>query len=627
MHSMLLSVLDIESVKRAADSLGKQLRFVLTIVALTMLCEIASAAPEYKHGITFFGELKYPPDFTHYDFVNPNAPKGGALVLATEENFNTLSPLADSLGAPGAWRVYDTLVAGRRDELDSFYGRLADGIWVSGDRMTVVFRLHPEARWHDAVPVTARDVQFTIEQYQATLRLQQMMAWVDSVEILSGREVALHLVAPLTISDIFRLSWSGILPAHYWENRDINKVTLEPPVGSGPYRVAEVRQGRHILYERVPDYWGRDIPVNKGRYNFDWIRYEVYRDTTVAREAFRKGLFDIWGEYDIRHWATGFNIPARDKGWLVMYHRKEGEEIGVGQVIALNSYRQKFKDARVREALSLAMDFDWQNRVLHFDERKRATSYFSGSSLEARGLPDTDELALLAPFHEQLPDRLFTQAFASPRTVGRGGNRDNLLRGRSLLAEAGWRIRDGLLVNDAGEKFEIEFLSVTAEDHRVLLPYFATLKLLGITGSVRLVETPQYIHLTREFNYDAILRGEHGISLPPLAELFTYFHSQAAAMPTSRNLARIEHPAVDALIDAAVNATTYKELETACRALDRVLLWGFYQIPLDAIEPFRMVYWDKFGRPEHEELAVYRSPFPDGWWFDEGKADRIVQGR
>ena len=627
MHSAIESGLIASGVLFISDySCALSNKLLVAIVAMVLMVTSSAVAEEertYRHGISFFHELKYPADFAHYDFVNPDAPKGGRLVQSTQSNFNTLSPVADSLGAPGLWRIYDTLIGGRRDELSAFYGRLTDGIWVSEDKRTIVFRIHPDARWNDGVRVTAQDIRFTVELYQSILSRQQFVAWVDRVDVLGEREVALRLGKPLALSNIISLSWIGILPAHYWQARDIEAVTLRPPVSSGPYRISEVKQGRHIVFSRDPEYWGRDIPVNKGRYNFDEIRYEVYRDTTVAREAFRKGLFDIWGEQDIRYWATAFDIPALHKGWLVMYDRKEGEEIGVGRVIALNSYRHKFKDPRVREALYLAMDFDWQNRVLHFNEQERATSYFSGSSLEADGLPSEDELALLTPFRDQLPARLFNQPFAAPRSNASGNNRSSLLEARKLLADAGWRIRDGLLINAMNEEFVIKFLSTSSDNQRTLLPYIATLELLGIQGKFLLVDAPQYIQLRNEFNYDAILRSEHGIYLPPITELFTYFHSDAAVLPTSRNLARIEHPAVDALIDAAVGATTFKELETACRALDRVLLWGFYQIPLEAIAPFRTVYWNKFGRPEKEDLAIYRSPFPDGWWYDENKAAKI----
>ncbi len=583
-------------------------------------------ALEFKHGIAFFDDLKYPPDFTHLDYLNPDAPKGGVLVQSTRRDFNTLTIFTDFVPAPATWRwIHDSLVSSRSEEMSSFYGRLADGLSVSDDKRTLFIRLHPEARWHDGMPITTRDVKFTLDLIQASIRFRGFFSWVQSVEILSEREIALRLASELTLSNMFALSWFPIMPAHYWEDKDPTRVTMEPPLGSGPYRIAEFRQGRYIRYERVPDYWGRDIPVNKGRYNFDQIRYDVYRDATIAREAFRKGLIDTWHEEDIRYWATGYDIPARDKGWLVMDHLDYRGSIGVNRVIALNNRREQFKDPRVREALTLAVDFDWQNRVLHFGQLERALSYFSGEpSFEARGLPGRGELALLEPFRNQLPKRLFTEAFELPQSTGSGRNRASLERARALLAQAGWHIADGVLVNSAGEPFEIEFLSRDVADQRTLLPYLSTLKLLGITGRIRLVDATQFVSLNRKFDYDAIFTRKPILS-PPIVFLSMFFHSQSASQPLSLrgNIAGIADPVVDALIAEASKVTTPEDMATACRALDRVLLWGFYQIPLDALGPARMVYWNKFGRPEREDLAVYGPPFPDGWWYDDTKAARI----
>ena len=608
--------------------LPRAVRYIALATAFLVAASSGAAEPKYQHGISFFHELKYPADFTHFDYINPDAPKGGVLLQSTQNDFNTLSLITDQfVTAPGVTWLYDSLLSYRSEEMSSFYGWLADGLRVAEDKRTLFIRLHPGARWHDGVPITARDVKFTLELIQSSLRFRGFLSWVRSVETLSEREIALRLDSELTVSNIFPLSWFPILPAHYWEARDPGRASLEPPLGSGPYRVAEVRQGRHIRYERVPDYWGRDIPVNKGRFNFDQIHYEVFRDATVAREAFRKGLFDTWMERDIRYWATGYDIPARDKGWLVMDHLDHREEIGINRVIALNNRREQFKNPRVREALTLAVDFEWENRVLRFGLLRRALSNFSGEpSLEAQGLPGEDELALLAPFRDQLPERLFTEVFEFPRSTGTGRNRASLERARSLLTQSGWHIKDGVLVNSGGEPFEIEFLSVDSADQRTLLPYLGTLKLLGIRGGIRLVDAAQFVNLRQEFDYDAIVT-QNDILAPPIVFLANFFHSQSASQAMSFNASGIADPVVDALIAEAVKVTTLEEMATVCRALDRVLLWGFYQIPLDAIAPFRIVYWNKFGRPEREDLAVYKSPFPDGWWYDESKAAQIEISR
>ena len=406
--------------KSAFNSRLSQRVAVLYLATALFGTASSGAEPNYEHGISFFHELKYPADFSHFDYINPDAPKGGVLVQSTQSDFNTLSLITDqSVTAPGVNWIYDSLVSYRSEEMSSFYGWLADGLSVADDKRTLFIRLHPRARWHDGLPITARDVKFTLELIQSSIRFRGFLSWVRSVEILGEREIALRLDSQLTVSNIFPLSWFPILPAHYWEERDPARASLEPPLGSGPYQVAEVRQGRHVRYERVPDYWGRDIAVNKGRFNFDQIRYEVYRDATVAREAFRKGLFDTWMEPDIRYWATGYDIPARDKGWLVMDHLDHREEIGINRVIALNNRRDRFKDPRIREALTLAVDFEWENRVLRFGLLDRALSNFSGEpSLEAQGLPGEGELALLAPFRDQLPKRLFTTNHRFPMAGG-----------------------------------------------------------------------------------------------------------------------------------------------------------------------------------------------------------------
>ena len=597
--------------------------FLNLATALFVTASSGADEPVYEHGISFFHELKYPAGFTHFDYLNPDAPKGGVLVQSTQADFNSLSLITDFVAAPGVNWLYDSLVSYRSEEMSSFYGWLADGLSVADDKRTLFIRLHPRARWHDGMPITARDVKFTLDLIQTSLRFRGYFSFVQSVEILGEREIAFRLNSELTVSNIFPLSWFPIMPAHYWEERDPTRASLEPPLGSGPYRVTEVRQGRYIRYERVPDYWGRDIAVNKGRFNFDQIQYEVYRDATVAREAFRKGLFDTWIERDIRYWATGYDIPARDKGWLVMDHLDHREEIGINRVIALNNRREQFKDPRVREALTLAVDFEWENRVLRFGLLDRALSNFSGApSLEARGLPGEGELALLEPFRDQLPKRLFTEVFELPRSTGIGRNRAPLERARALLAQGGWRIKDGVLVNSRGEPFEIEFLSVDGADQRTLLPYLSTLKMLGIAGGIRLVEAAQFANLSQKFDYDARII-QNDILAPPIVFLSMFFHSQSASQAQSYNVSGIADPVVDALIAEAIKVTTVEEMAIACRALDRVLLWGFYQIPLDAIAPFRIVYWNKFGRPEREDIAVYKSPFPDGWWYDDTKAARI----
>ena len=567
-------------------------------------------------------ELKYPPDFQHFAFVDPDAPKGGTLVMPSMTDFNTLSPLLNPERAPGLNWVYETLLLRAGDEPAAYYGSLAEQIALGADRRSIFFRLHPGARWHDGVPITSNDVKFTFDAIKAdatSSTIRMASPWFESVDIVNDREFVIRTIGDPSLSLTPLANYIPILPAHYWADKDPTIATLTPPLGSGPYRIAAVEKGRFVRYERVRDYWGRDLPVNRGRFNFDTIRYDVYRDATVAREALRKGLFDVWLQWG--HDVLAFDTPARDKGWLVQGKRRYRMDIGARFWLILNNRRHPFDDARVREALSLAFDFEWQNRALFAGRLTRADSYFQNSVFAATGLPSESELALLEPFREQIPERVFTEAFRFPRTSGIGHNRSGLRRAQALLAEAGWQMRDGILVDVGGKPLKIEFLSRVPAEQRRLLPYVAALTVLGIESRIRVVEGVQYSNRLRSRDYDAFIRiGDFG--LPPW-ELHLAFHSRAVDAPLSFNHAGISHPAIDALVDAAKAASTLDSMAAACRALDRVLLWSFYQVPLDAVDDPHLVYWDKFGRPQREAEATYLSPFPDGWWYDPVKAGRI----
>ncbi len=567
-------------------------------------------------------ELKYPPDFRHFAFVNPDAPKGGTLVMPSMTDFNTLSPLLNPQRAPGLNWVYETLLLRAGDEPAAYYGSLAEQVALGADRRSIVFRLHPGARWHDGLPITSNDVKFTFDAIKAddtSSTIRMASPWFESVDIVDDREFVIRTKADPSLSLTPLAAYIPILPAHYWADKDPTIATLTPPLGSGPYRIAAVEKGRFVRYERVTDYWGPDIPVNRGRFNFDTILYDVYRDATVAREALRKGLLDVWLQWG--HDILAFDTPARDKGWLVQGKRRYRMDIGARFWLILNNRRHPLDDARVREALSLAFDFEWQNRALFAGRLTRADSYFQNSVFAATGLPSESELRLLEPFRDRIPERVFTKAFRFPRTSGVGRNRPGLVRAQALLAEAGWQMREGVLIGTGGEPFTIEFLSRVPAEQRRLLPYVDALNALGIESRVRMVEGAQYANRLRNRDYDAFIRiGDFG--LPPW-ELHLAFHSQAVDAPLSFNHAGINHPAVDALVDAAKAASTLDSMAAACRALDRVLLWSFYQVPLDAVDDPHLVYWDKFGRPQWEAEATYLSPFPDGWWYDPVKADRI----
>ena len=594
----------------------------LLLLALSMhplAHAVADTQPlEFRHGVSQIPnyELKYPADFPHFNYLNTDAPKGGTLVLPTLNPLNTVSPMYQP---PGFYPSYDHLIERAGDEPSGYYGSLAESIALSADRRRIVFRLRPQARWHDGRPITATDVKFTVETFRADAMAHGWagaLSWVTGVTILDPITVEIRADSDVA-KQLFILGHMPIVPAHYWLDRDVSEPTTTPPPQSGPYRLTDVSQGRYLTYERVPDYWARDLPVNRGKFNFDTIRYERYLDATVAREALRAGLFDVWTETDSRHWLASYDVPAREAGWLVL-GTLVSDNHGPRFRLALNTRRQPFDDLRVREALFHALDFEWQIRVLHGGELTRANSFFAGSMFASSGLPDEAETALLEPHRARLPARVFTHPFSFPSTDGVGVDRDGLSRARALLAQAGYRVVDGVMVNAAGEPFVIEFLSSRRTDQRILLPYVRSLSILGIQADIRMIDGTGYFNRRRNADYDAILVGGR-IQVPPSWQLRPFFHSSSTLY---LNASRINHPAVDAMVEAALGATHPDTFINACRALDRVLLWNYYEFPLDARGDTRIVYWDKFGRPDLPE-EMYVAPFPDGWWYDEEKAARI----
>ena len=598
----------------------------LWLLVLYYSSAIADDEGQWQHGVSIFDEFKYGADFEHFDYVNPHAPKGGTLVLPTPLYFTSFTPFLSTgvpvMGALAPGMLYDALFVRANDEAYSIYGNLAGRVKFNDDFSEVTVELRPDAYWHDGEPITTEDVKFTFDHIlnNSSAGMRAAMSIIESVETFGEREVLFRFKQ---IGELSKNSFSSpgmyvsILPEHYWRSRDLSKTTLEPPLGSGPYRISDFEQGQFLQYERVPDYWGRDLSVHRGRHNFGYIRYELYRDATIAREALRKGLVDYRVESDPHLWRTGYNVPAREKGWLVMRHNNAKVSSGFQSALIFNTRREKFTDVRVREALTLVFDFEFTNRAIYAGFYSRADSYFSGTELAARGLPSEAELALLAPFREQLPERVFTQPFVLPKGKE---NREDLLRARELLAKAGWKIQDGILVDAAGRPFEIEFLTLSANDKRTLLPYMDQLRRLGITSNIRFVETAQYMSRLLEYNYDALLRSiPYGF--PPGVIMRAYLSSTTANVPGGANLAGISSPAVDALISEVLGARGSEQLIAAGRALDRSLLWGYYLIPIIGRPEPRAVHWEKFGQPDIE--AEYITSFPSTWWWDEARASRI----
>lgn len=584
-----------------------------------------SEVPQPQQGIAMHGEPKYAGDFRHFDYVNPDAPKGGSVRLAARGTYDSFNPfIVRGVAASGASYLNETLMVSSADEPFSMYGLVAENIRVPEDRSWAEFTLREEARWHDGEPITVEDVIFSLNilREEGHPIYRQYYADVTAAEKTGPRKVRFtfsegeNLELPLIIGQL------PILPKHYWEERDFTRSDLEAPLGSGPYRVADFEPGRHVAYERVEDYWGKDLPVNKGRYNFDRIRYDYFRDETVIRQAVKAGEVDFRQENQAKAWALDYDTPAVEQGRLVMEEIPHERPTGM-QGFVMNTRGPVFSDPRVRRAMAYAFDFEWSNRNLFFGLYDRTESYFSNSELASSGLPEGRELELLEPYREQLPEEVFEQEYSAPSTDGSGWPRQNLKMAFELLEEAGWVVRDMELVHEeTGEQMTFEIMIYDTAFERVVLPYVRNLRRLGIDPTVRLVDTSQYVNRLRDFNFDMTITS-WGQSDSPGNEQRNYWSSAAADMPGSRNLAGIQDPAVDALIDEVIRAGSREDLVTATRALDRVLLWGHYVVPHWHSRVDRLVYWNKFGHPEDPPLHGFEF---DNWWIDEDRARRLREG-
>lgn len=602
------------------------IRLVTTLLLLSSAC--LAEKPQYQHGISLLHDLKYRADFTHFAYSNPSAPKGGSLTLSTTfpiRNFSGSWGMGVG-SAPGLYRTNDRLFVRSADELSAVYGLLADGIALSADRKSLFIRLNPAARWHDGVPITTRDVHFSyhaLASFAASSIFSRayLDSWIESFEVINDRELVIRHRDVFTHSNLLAMTTFPVKPAHYYADRgDPYAISLEVPLGNGPYRIAGYSRD-HVEYERVKDYWARDLPVNRGRHNFDRIRYDVYRDATVAREAFRKGLFDLYVERDVRYWHAANDIPALQSGRILRDTRQVARIIGQQWSLVFNTARETLRDPRVREALTLAYDFEWQNRVLQHGSQRRALSYFAGSRLAATGLPGEEEVALLAPFRDQIPERVFTEPYALPVSTGHGLNRAVLDRSRQLLADAGWVIVDGRLQDKQGQPFTLEIATQHVWAKRLLLAYIRSLGVLGIDARLRLLETVQAVRVRQQRQFDMFLNDVSFVN-PPMASLHYYFSSEYAKPGAGANLGGIRDPVVDFLIERARRTPDMETASIACQALDRVLLWGFYRIPLNMPDEERFLYWDKFGRPD-DSAAVYEyltdglARVIDNWWAQE----------
>jgi microcin C transport system substrate-binding protein len=573
-----------------------------------------------SHGLAIYGDLGYPADFTHFKYVNPDAPKGGrfrqGIAESTFDSFNAF--IIKGNPAAGIGLLYDTLMTNAADEPFSEYGLLAKTVQTPADRSWVQFELRPEARWHDGKPVTADDVVWSFQTLLAkgAPNYRFYYASVDQVEKTGERSVKFTFKPGTNRELPLILGQLPVLPKHYWETRNFEATTLEPPLGSGPYRVGKFEAGRYLEMERVPDYWGKDIPVNKGRWNFDVQRFEYYRDATVALEAFKGGNYDFRLESSAKEWATSYDIPAVKDGRIIKEAVPNKRPTGM-QCFAMNIRRPLFQDRRVREAIILAFDFEWSNKTLFYSQYKRTESYFENSDLASEGLPGPDELAILEPLRGKIPEEVFTKAYEAPKTDGSGNNRENLRRAAELLKQAGWTPQAGKMMKD-GKPLSFEFLLNSALFERIALPYAKSLEKIGVTVNVRTVDTSQYRRRTDLFDYDMIVAG-FAESESPGNEQRDYWASESAKRDGSRNAIGIADPAIDGLVEELIAAPDRKSLITRTRALDRVLLWHQYVVPNWYIDSDRIAYWDKFGRPS----VVPKDGVPsqlDAWWIDAERA-------
>jgi microcin C transport system substrate-binding protein len=603
-------------------------RVGLGFLALTLTCPFAhTALAQPAHGVAMHGEPAYPPDFTHFDYVDPNAPRGGSLVMAAIGSFDSLNPyIVKGTPAAGLGMVFETLTTQSNDEAFSEYGLLAERIDMPDDRSWVAFELRPQARWHDGQPVTVDDVIFSFDLLKTKGQPFFRAYYANVAQVVPDGERRVKFVFDGTNNRELPLilGQMPVLPKHYWNGREFDRSTLEVPLGSGPYRVKSVDAGRGIAYERVDDYWGVDIPVNKGRNNFEELRYEYYRDPNVALEAFKVGQIDLRLENSSRFWATGYEGPALARGLITRLEIPTEGGNGM-QAFVFNTRRPQFADPRVRQALGYAFDFEWTNKNLFFGQYARTASYFSNSELAADGLPGPDELALLEPFRDRLPKEVFERAYAPPVTDGSGNNRDNLREAVALFKEAGYEVRGGKLVNTAtGEPLAFELmLDSGGLFERIVGPFAKGLERLGVAVTLRTVDDAQYEARLENFDFDMMV-ATFGQSLSPGNEQRDFWGSAAADTPGSRNLIGVKDPVVDELIGRIITAHDREALIAACRALDRVLLWNHYVIPQWHNRVTRMALWDKLRHP---------STWPRygvdlfAWWVDPAAAQRVEQAR
>ncbi|NOE85434.1 ABC transporter substrate-binding protein [Vibrio cholerae] len=594
-------------------------------VTLALSSQFSWAAVIETTRLVGFGEAKYPENFTHFDYVNPQAPKYGKVTfgeLGTYDNFNRFA--SRGVAAANTAELYDPLMFSPADEIDSYYPLIASKIRYSDDFTWLEIDLNPNARFHDGKPITAQDVEFSFEKFMAEGVPQYRVYYQDvkSVKAIAERTVRIEMKQP-NREQLFSLAQSTrVLPKHYWQDKNLAEPLNEPPVGSGAYQIVDFKPGQSVTYKLNPDYWAKDLPVNVGRNNFAQIQYDYYRDDTVMLEAFKAGEFDLREENQAKFWATSYTGRNFDQG-LIKKEEIAHQAPASTQGFIFNTQRPVFQDVRVREALNYALDFEWMNKNLFYDQYQRTRSYFQNTEYEAQGLPNAAELAVLTPYKEQLPARVFTETYQPSVTDGSGRIRTQMREAFALLKEAGWELKNKVMTNvKTGEPLSFELLIYSPTTERIAIPLQKNLQLMGIEMKIRTVDTTQYTKRLRDRDFDMI---SHGFSANPYPSPNLLIVWNSNYMDSSYNSAGANHPVIDALTEQiAKSQQDTEKLRALGSALDRVLQWNFYIIPQWYLSMYRVAMWDKFSRPS--VLPKYSLGL-DTWWIDQEKAARLPEKR
>jgi microcin C transport system substrate-binding protein len=582
------------------------------------------------YALAMHGTPQLPDNFTHLGYVNPNAPKGGSLRLAATGSFDDLNGfIIKGNPAPGLGLIYNSLTFSSPDEPFTQYGDLAEVIEIPKSRRWVAFELRADARWHDGTPITADDVvwSFYTLRDQGNPSFRTYWAGISEASAQGPRRVVFRFKDGTNAELPLIIGGLTILPKHYWQGRDFSSPSLEPPLGSGPYKIANFEAGRRISYERVEDFWGKDLPLYRGRWNFNTISFDVYLDELVLVEAFKKGEYDLRVENSAKNWATAYEDIGAVKDGHIIRQIFTYNKPGSLQGFTYNLRRPLFQNPKIRQALAYAFDFEWMNKTLFFNAYQRSRSYFEGSELAATGLPEGEELSYLQQWQGRIPNAVFNEAYAPPSSDGSGQDRKNFREALRLLKEAGWNLVDGKLRDQNGQEFRFEILNsaqTSATWERILQPFVQNLQRMGIQATIRNLEQNQYIERLRAFDFDMVI-DVVGNSHSPGNEQTSMWGSLAADQPGSSNLAGVKDPAIDEMIAALIAAPDRKSLVLRTRALDRVLQFGYYMLPHWNFNGVRMAYWNKFGLPARG--PAYSPPASsDSWWIDPQKQQNLPGG-